>query len=148
MPATLARPLVSARGMESTDPPVKRSRTSTVESLQALLNVGGISRDGLYKLLKKLEEVPELPRHCMNLLNAAYQERFRSVRIMMPLELDSGEIFEWELADPTLLLQMVIDVCPSLGSLYKTTLRGHPGRWDIVFVWDEFSQGNQMALLC
>lgn len=146
MPATLARPLVSARGMASTDPPVKRSRTSTVESLQALLNVGGISRDGLYKLLKKLEEVPELPSHCMNLLNTAYHERFRRVRIMMPLELDSGEIFEWELADPTLLLQMVIDVCPSLGSLYKAALRGHPGRWDIVFVWDEFSPGNQMAI--
>ena len=28
--------------------------------MQALLNVGGISRDGLYKILKKLDELPEL----------------------------------------------------------------------------------------
>jgi hypothetical protein len=125
--------------------PPKRPKPS-LETTQGLLNIGGISRDGLSDLLKRLHAAPTLPGSSLKELDAAYHDRFLKVRAEIPIELTDGEIFKWEFADPALLLQLVLESSPLLAAQYTRTLQGHPAAWGIIFAWDEFTPGNKLQV--
>lgn len=86
-------------------PWAKRQRLSNQRqgALQDLLHEGTISNSGLLRILKKVKKVDlsvELSKHE---LSAAYRANFERVRVTETFELDNGESFVLELAEPALL---------------------------------------------
>ena len=59
----------------------------------------------------------------------------------------SASTMNWELADPSLLLQLTVDESPELQEQYGAALRRHPcdaqHPWDLVLGFDEFIPGDK-----
>ena len=124
----------------------KRYRRADWSDIQELLNIGGISRAGLSELLTTLRNALALPSGCLKHLDAAYHQRFIEVKVTVPIEMDNGDIFTWELAEPSLLLQAMLDASKELTDLYHRTALMHTGDWDIILAWDEFTPGNKLVV--
>ena len=124
----------------------KRYRRADWSDIQELLNIGGISRAGLSELLTTLRNAPALPSGTTKHLDAAYHQRFIEVKVTVPIEMDKGDIFTWEFAEPSLLLQAMLDASKELTDLYHRTALKHTGDWDIILAWDEFTPGNKLVV--
>jgi len=69
-----------------------------------------------------------------------------AVKMKVPVALKGGGAFTWEFCDPMLTLRMVLEASSELAALYVRKLAAHPGTWDIVLAWDEFSLGNKLQV--
>ena len=112
----------------------KRPRRADWSDIQRLLNVGGISRAGLSELLTTLRNALALPSGSISHLDAAYHQRVIEVKVTVPMEMDKGDIFIWEFAEPSLLLQAMLDASKELTDLYHRTALMHIRDWDIILV--------------
>ena len=124
----------------------KRYRRADWSDIQELLNIGGITRAGLSELLTTLRNAPAVPSGTTKHLDAAYHQRFIEVKVTVPIEMDKGDIFTWEFAEPSLLLQAMLDASKELTDLYHRTALMHTGDWDIILAWDEFAPGNKLQV--
>jgi hypothetical protein len=113
-------------------------------SLQSLLHIGGVSRTGLCEILERIRKTPDLPPHDLRRkLSAAEHARFESVKIIVPLTLKNGRTFEWEFADPKLLVPLVIAASESLQRVYSEAAEwsGSSAEWRMIIGFDEYVPG-------
>jgi hypothetical protein len=131
----------------------RRRRSDETASLRLLLHTGGITVGGLSELLKKLQAV-DLEHSGMHFLRGANTEQFMKIRHSFTMPLIAGGTWDWELADPNLLLQLAIDTSPYLRQLYSAAVRrSRPSAanpWHLAIGFDEFmpGQGGSMARVC
>jgi len=122
----------------------KRQRTAS-KSLRSVLHTGGISLKGLAEVLDKLRgiDAADCTMHSVRLAN---EEDFSSVKQVITLTLIDGGTWDWELANPSLLLQLAVTKSPWLQAVFaqarKPTL-SEP--WRIVIGFDEFTPGFRVV---
>jgi hypothetical protein len=125
---------------------VKRPKTGPDEfsALQRLLHTGGVSIDGLSKLLKQL--------HCdvasRSTLRRENDRVFAELCFREELPLHNGGSWGWEFADPLKLLVARIEHSPEVARLFLDAVRRSPPSqehpWSIVVGFDEFIPGNKL----
>lgn len=73
-------------------------------------------------------------------------EAFDGVSVTEVLDLEKGGEFQWHYADPSLLLQLLVNSSPSLQRLYSDALSRHPNSqqqpWSMILGMDEFTPGS------
>jgi len=134
-------------------PPKKRRLTAAAvdasnSALQRLLHRGNVSQTGLAQLLHDVQSVaPDLPstvnRHRLQDANFA---RFDAVRHTMQVPLADGGSWDWELADPNMLISLMVRESEVLQDLFGRAIARHrPSQenpWTLIIGYDEFSPGG------
>ena len=132
--------------------PSKRARfdAEASDSLKGFCRLGKITHAGLRELLSRLRRNPELLDASKRDLAREFYARFEAVRTELPLNLKDGTIWTWEIADPGLLLQKVINESPNLCRLYLDALTKQPCTrerpWRVVVGFDEFTPGDKLKV--
>lgn len=123
----------------------KRAR---LDATARLLHTGQISSSGLRLILQKLKSSSESAFASRNLLTAANEAVFTSVRVVECLTLDTGEDWQWEFADPGLLLSRLVEERPELQAVYAHAVEQTPpsllAPWHLAVGFDEFVPGNKL----
>ena len=109
---------------------------------QSVLHEGGITIAGLHAILRKSGQV--VGRNALLRANHAQLEAAHHVE---RLALKDGRPFDWEIAEPNLLLQQLVSGSPSLQEVYSAAARRHPctaeAPWHVVIGLDEFTPGSK-----
>jgi len=114
------------------------------------MRVGGVSNTNLYRILDAVRANPELANMKKDTLSEAFHSRFLAARTTLQVTLKNGSEWEWELADPNLLLPNIVSECPALQDVFGRAANLHaPTRespWSLVIGFDEFSPGNKLRV--
>ena len=85
-----------------------------------------------------------------NELLEQFHARYDLVKTSISLELNDGSWREWSVADPGLLLSMVLRERPELANLFAVGMDAHPCSsslpWSIIVGFDEYTPGNKTKL--
>ena len=118
--------------------------------LRGFCRRGSISNAGLQFLLTRIKENPDLINVSRNELLEQFHARFDLVKTSISLELNDGSWREWPVADPGLLLSMVLQERPELANLFAVAMDAHPCSsslpWSIIVGFDEYTPGNKTKL--
>jgi hypothetical protein len=82
-------------------------------------------------------------------ISHANREIYNRVACSETLLLSSGSDFEWEFAEPSLLLAELVDRCPSLAQAIGEAAnrrRGVEGAWGVSLAFDEYVPGSKRRL--
>ena len=110
---------------------------------QSALHEGGISLRGLESILRKAGVQGAGKRS----IRAANREVLERVLHVETLALTDGGEFLWELAEPNLVIQTMVNESPALQEVYAAAARrfpcdqAHP--WRLMLAMDEFTPGNK-----
>ena len=115
--------------------------TPGVDVLQSLLGVGGISRQGLSKLLKTLA------KDCLDLesvdLQFANTVFFESVKHVEELPMNNGDVFRWEMCHPCRLIAAMVSESPQLEKLFtEVANKRRASEWSLMIAFDEYVPGD------
>ena len=112
-------------------------------NVQSLLHAGSATVDGMATILGKLDHRVA----SRNTLRAANAIIFDRVSRTFEIELKSGETFTWEIMQPVLLLQEMVQCSAELQGLYLEAARRSPcscdNPWKLVIGFDEFTTGDK-----
>ena len=132
----------------------KRQRLDIDEAtLQQVLHTGRISQAGLAKLLPKVQDKSQGSSSCETVrkqLLLPNTAKFATHRLALPLQLNDGSLWAWDLLDPGKTLASILATSASLQALYTVAWRRSPATpaspWRIVVGFDEFTPGNKLSL--
>jgi hypothetical protein len=130
----------------------KRQRLSdeSRDALRGFCRRGSISNKGLQFLLARLKEHPELLDVSRTEMVQQFHDRFDMVKTSVNLPNRDGSVSEWAIADPGLLLSMVLRERRELAHMFAAALEAHPcselNPWRIIVGFDEFTPGNKTKL--
>ncbi len=96
---------------------------------QELLGIRGVTISNMTRILKSLHSHGQLADEALrsaDQLKDVAQVMFETVRICKELELNDGSKFEWEFAEPSLLMSKLIETCPALADLYEKNIGEAP----------------------
>jgi len=130
----------------------KRARFSdeSQDVLRGFCRRGSISNKGLQFLLARLKEHPELVDVSRTEMMKQFHARFDMVKTSVNLPNRDGRVSEWAIADPGLLLSMVLRERRELANMFVIALEAHPcsesNPWRIIVGFDEFTPGNKTKL--
>ena len=83
-----------------------------------------------------------------NRMNKLAVERFNEVCRTITLPLADGSEFQWDVADPGLLVAMSLRCSDAMQGLFDNALNRHPcspeAPWRLIVTWDEFTAGNPL----
>ena len=118
--------------------------------LRGFCRRGSISNAGLQFLLTRLKENPDLINVSRNELLEQFHARYDLVKTSISLELNDGSWRDWSVADPGLLLSMVLRERPELANLFAVGMDAHPCSssrpWSIIVGFDEYTPSNKTKL--
>ena len=119
--------------------------------LQDILHVGGISQNGLAKLLQRLSAQDGASVHTFRRdVRSASKEEFAKREWTVTLKLASGEEWQWSLLDPAATLSTLVERSRDLQALYTDAWRRTPcsqlSPWRVVVAFNEFTPGNKLSL--
>ena len=118
--------------------------------LRGFCRRGSISNVGLQFLLTRVKENPDLMNVSRDELLEQFHARFDLVKTSISLELNDGSWRDWSVADPGLLLSMVLRERPELANLFAVAMDAHPCSsslpWSIIVGFDEYTPGNKTKL--
>lgn len=114
--------------------------------LQRVINIGGTSDHALRKIVSGLDE------HCprAETTSQTRQAKFASMAHRIPLALNSGGEWSWELCNPGMLMTRIVGESPALQQAFAAALRRRPSTpnqpWGLLVGFDEHIPGNKLAL--
>jgi len=117
-------------------------------ALQRLLHRGNVTQTGLAQLLSDIQSAgPDLPRTVnRHRLQDANYARFEVVRHTMQVPLTDGGSWDWEFADPNMLISLMVRESDVLQDLFGRAIARHrPSQqnpWTLIIGYDEFSPGG------
>ena len=114
---------------------------SGVALLQSLIHVGGISKQGLRKVLKTLGK----DRLCLESvdLDVANAVFFESVKHVEHLPMNNGDVFRWEMCHPCRLIAAMVSECPQLNKLFtEVANKRRDSAWSLMITFDEYVPGD------
>ena len=122
------------------------AQAATHTKISQLLHTQGCSLKALRQITnaiaKREEQVSDRQ------LREFSAERFNEVRRSIALPLADGTEFQWEVADPNLLVAMSLRRSEEMQALFGNVLRRHPcspeAPWQLIVTWDEFTAGNPL----
>jgi hypothetical protein len=126
----------------------KRQRANSddrerVAAIQSLLHVGGVSRQGLQDILRRLQEQPLEGGVNADALQNAELTRFVAVRCTETLTLLDGSTWDWEFCDPAFLVARLLEDSAELQAVFdRAFAHASAEPWDVVVAFDEFTPGN------
>ena len=115
--------------------------TSGVAVLQSLIHVGGISKQGLRKVLKTLGK----DRLCLESvdLDVANAVFFESVKHVEELPMNNGDVFRWEMCHPCRLIAVMVSESPKLDKLFtEVANKRRDSAWSLIITFDEYTPGD------
>ena len=120
----------------------KRSAAEAPDSVEKSLAFAakGISKIQLKSISKKLGQEASATR-----LYQATEREVRQLLIRETLVGNDGDV-EWDLCDPVLLVQHVLDRSSALRAVYAEKLAEHPMPWHIVIGYDEHVPGDKLKV--
>ena len=130
----------------------KRMRLSDDQRdvLRGVCRRGSISNEGLQFLLARIREHPDLKNVSRTELRGQFHARYDMVKTSIPLEMNDGRWRDWSVADPGLLLSMVLRERPELAHMFAVGMEAHPcsasNPWSIIVGLDEYTPGNKTKL--
>lgn len=114
-------------------------------TLRSLLHTGGITLDGLTKLLSTLRRTGLPEATSSHYVHEANNELFSTLRRVIEMPGSDGSVIEWELADPNHLLAAALEMSSALNQLYSDAMSRTPCSsaepWNLVIGFDEFAPG-------
>jgi hypothetical protein len=120
--------------------------------LQRLLHSGGVSNEGLRSLLSTLAanvEGFDVP-YGEKSLQTVFLSRCKELRTTIPLELSSGDHYEWTFLDPNKLLPFVVNECTAVQRIFHDAILRNPPSvrcpWSLIVGYDEFTPGSKFKL--
>ena len=137
--------------MASSSSRKKPRKDASVDDLQRLLHVGGITQIGLQKLLKQLQnvDVQSITGASRQRLQEANEKAFRQVARIKSMPLEAGGHWDWVYADSNKLLAMLAEHDKHLESLLAVAIQRHPpspaNPWHLVIGFDEFTPGSHIV---
>ena len=108
---------------------------------KSLLTKGKCTLSGLLEVLQTLKISVEAHE-----LQFANQIHFEAVCLTEQIQLADASFFNWEFADPYLLVQRALQESPSLRGAYARAAAANPGPWSLVIGFDEFVPGSKLKL--
>ena len=128
--------------------------------LSRLLFLGGVSNQGLLKIVRELQQQNLDVSNLSKRIGRAAAEPFERLKVteQMPLQeqsrsasssSSSAASFTWEFAEPNLLLQH-LTTQPGMRDMFRRACREHPpsraNMWQLVITFDEYTPGNKLRL--
>ena len=115
---------------------------------QGALHTGGVTLTSLYQIARRLG----IDGVSMDTLKDANYDHIRRCYHSVDLPLITGGIFKWELAEPNLLIQYMVDHNPFLMDAFSEAARTHPSSqeqpWRMVIGLDEYTPGSRNVYFC
>ena len=107
-----------------------------VALLQSLMHVGGISTQGLRKVLKTLGK-DRLSLESIDVANAVF---FESVKHVEHLPMNNGDVFRWEMCHPCRLIAAMVSESPQLNKLFtEVANKRRDSEWSLMIAFDEYA---------
>ena len=125
----------------------KRSRTAENSRIfHSLLHHKGISLTALKEIFNKL--VDDDDKFTEDFARKVNREHLDEVARVIELPLEDGGSFAWEVANPSLLISLVLRKSSEMESAFYRALSEHPCSaekpWNLVVVFDEFTPGTML----
>ena len=111
-----------------------------------------ISQEDAAAIATAVRERPDIGSlHRMSFVRS-HRHLFASVAYteVLPSQADPNLSIDWELADPSRLMQLTMSKCPKLQAVYGRALAKHPcspdAPWRLIIGFDEFVPGNKLKV--
>jgi len=124
----------------------------TQRDFYSLIATSGLTYSALATVLQKIRSSPKLAdapggRSTIECIASA---RFDAIEHVERVQLTDGRHFDWSIAHPGLLMQLVIEESGALQELFARGLRRHPNSknspWSCCIGFDEFSPGDKLKV--
>ena len=125
------------------------SKSAADKDVSLRLCALGVPRNKVPDVINAVKEAREASTHVTQYAaRSGPDEFFDDVKVTHEIEMASGESWEFEWADPALLLQKMLEENDSFRKAFVSALDAHPPSqsWDIITSSDECWSGNILAI--
>ena len=125
--------------------------SSLKKAVKCVVGTHGVTDSALAAVLEKLKTHQEIleetwSRRRLSKIALEIMDRIGCVEKLPYAEGDCQ--FEWDIAEPTRLVSVMVEECPVLQSVFEERLALHPSSpdrpWNVILYGDEITPGNQI----